>query len=102
MKYAMIEVGPSDASSGGDRGGTGCEGSPLKTMTRAEFAAVPGAQHVEAYITFDHGADRAAIHQDLKNATVRNTLALYPIFDSIRITRLIVPQPSAYAGKAAE
>jgi len=102
MKYAMIEVGPSDASSSCDSSGTGCEGSPLRTMTRPEFAALPGAQHVDAYITFDHGADRAAIHHDLKDATVRYTLALYPIFDSIRITRLIVPQPSAYAGKAVE
>ena len=98
----MIEVGRPDASSGNDGSGTGCEGSPRKTMTCAEFAALPGGQHVDADITFDHGADRAAIHHDVKDATVRYILALYPIFDSIRITRLIVPQPSAYAGKAAE
>jgi hypothetical protein len=56
-------------------------------MTRAEFAALPGDQHVSAYITFNHGPDRAAIHHDIKDASVRYTLSRYPTFESIRITR---------------
>lgn len=74
----------------------------MEAMTRAEFAALPGEQHVDAYITFDHGADRAAIHHDVEDASVQYTLSLYPAFDSIRITRLIAPRLSFDAVAGAE
>ena len=73
----------------------------MDIMTREQFAALPGDQHVDACITFDHGPDRAAIHHEIKNASVRYTLSLYPAFDSIRITRLIAAKLSAYAAKYA-
>jgi hypothetical protein len=60
----------------------------MEIMTRAKFAALPGEQHVDACIVFDHGPDRAAIHHDIKDKNVRYTLSLYPVFDSISITRL--------------
>jgi hypothetical protein len=74
----------------------------MEEMTRAEFAALPGEQPVDAWIAFDHGPDRAAIHHNVKNAGVRYTLSLYPAFDSIRITRLIAPRLSAYAVECAD
>ena len=69
-----------------------------ETMTRAELAALPGEQHMDAYVTFEHGPDRAAIHHGVKDASVRYILMLYPDFASIRITRLIARTVSAYAG----
>ena len=60
----------------------------LDILTRAEFAALAGGLHVDARIIFDHGPDRAAIHHYIKDMNVRYTLSLYPVFDSISITRL--------------
>ena len=71
----------------------------MEIMTRAEFATLPGEQHVDACITFDHGPDRAAIHHGVKDASVRYILSLYPVFDAIRTTRLIAPQLSVYASE---
>ena len=69
-------------------------------MTRAEFTALPGVQHVNAEITFDHGPDRAAIHHDIRDASVRYVLSRYPAFDSIRINRLIAAkQPGVYSSE---
>lgn len=69
----------------------------MKTMTRAEFAALPDAQQLDAEITFDHGPERAAIHHDIRGASVGYVLSRYPAFDSIRIIRVITPQTSVYA-----
>lgn len=33
----------------------------MQTMTRAEFGALPDAQHLDAEITIAHGPERAAI-----------------------------------------
>ena len=102
MKNSMIEVRLLDATSGG-RGGRGVRAKEqTEMMTRATFAALPGERQVDACITFDHGPDRAAIHHDIKDASVRYILSLYPAFDSIRITRLIAPQLSAYAVECAD
>jgi hypothetical protein len=60
----------------------------MEMMTREKFAALPGEQRVDACIVFDHGPDRAAIHHEVRNESVRYTLSLYPLFDAIRITRL--------------
>ncbi len=68
----------------------------MERMTRRQFSALPSGQHVDASVTFDHGSDRAAIHHDVRDASVRYILQLYPAFDSIRVTRMIAPQPSAY------
>ena len=56
-------------------------------MTRAEFAALPGDDQVDVEITFNHGPQRAAIHHDLRRASIRYVLSRYPAFDSIRIVR---------------
>ena len=69
-------------------------------MTRAEFTALPGVQHVNAEITFDHGPDRAAIHHDIRDTSVRHVLSRYPAFDSIRVDQLIAAQrPSVYSSE---
>jgi hypothetical protein len=60
----------------------------MEIMTRGKFAALPGEQRVDACIVFDHGPDRATIHHDVRDKSVRYTLSLYPLFDSIRVTRL--------------
>jgi hypothetical protein len=60
----------------------------LDLLTRTEFSALAGGLRVDGCIVFDHGPDRAAIHHEIKDKSARYTLSLYPVFDSIRITRL--------------
>ena len=60
----------------------------METMTRPQFAALAGGQRVDGCIIFDRGPDRAAIHHEVNDKSVRYTLSLYPVFASIRITRL--------------
>ena len=60
----------------------------MDLLTHAEFAALAGGLRVDGCIVFDHGPDRAAIHHEIKDKSVRYTLSLYPAFDSIRISRL--------------
>lgn len=57
-------------------------------LVRVQFI-VPGGEHqVEAFLIFDHGADRAAIHYDIRWESVRYVLSLYPVFDSIWVKRV--------------
>lgn len=70
----------------------------MKIMSRAEFATLPQERHVKACITFEHGADRAAIHHGVDGASVGYTLGRYPQFDSITVFAVMVPPQSIYAG----
>ena len=52
-------------------------------------STVPGSEHqVEAFLISDHGADRAAIHHDIRRESVRYVLSLYPVFDLVWVKRV--------------
>jgi hypothetical protein len=55
----------------------------MDILIRVQFTGPGSEQHMDAFLIFNHGADRAAIHHDIRREGVRYVLSLYPVFDSI-------------------
>ncbi len=74
----------------------------MKKMTNTEFASLPGAQHVDVYITLDYAPGHPTIHHNVRDASVRYVISQYPRFHSITLVRLVTAPASVYGRRCRE